>query len=110
MFSEKRFLRAVFPGVFTEQDLAIPFASGAGEILEGLREQIDGALDTLSYRERSILEMRFGFGDGCVYTLAEVGYVFRLTRERIRQLQAKAQRKLGQRAVDLRTFMENLRD
>jgi len=108
MFSEKRFLRAVFPNRFSEQRLAIPFAHDSEFILQQLREHIRAALDTLSYRERGILEMRFGFGDGYVYTLAEVGYVFSLTRERIRQIQAKTLKKLGQTADDLRDFMDNL--
>ena len=108
MFSEKRFLRAVFPNTFSEQCLAIPFAEDAETTLRQLREHIDAALDTLSYRERGILEMRFGVGDGYIYTLAEVGYVFKLTRERIRQLQGKALKKLGPRAEDLREFVKNL--
>jgi len=110
MFSEKRLLRAVFPNMFSEQCLAAPFSPNSEAILRQLRRQIDATLDTLSYRERGIVEMRFGFGDGYIYTLAEVGYVFKLTRERIRQLQAKALKKLSTRTDDLRYFMENLED
>jgi len=108
MFSEKRFLRAVFPDTFSEQQLAIPFAPGEQTILQQLREHIDAVLSMLSYRERGILEMRYGFGDGYVYTLAEVGFVFKLTRERIRQIQVKALRRLAGKAADLLSFVKNL--
>jgi RNA polymerase sigma factor (sigma-70 family) len=108
MFPEKRFLRAVFPGEFSEQCLAIPFALGAEAVLEELRERIGAALEGLSYRDRGIIEMRYGFGDGYFYTLAEAGEVFRLTRERIRQLQARALRKLRSRGKALREFVSNL--
>lgn len=107
-FPEKRFLRAVFPDEFSEQRLAIPFAPGAEMILKELREQIDAALDCLSYRDRGILEMRYGFGDGYFYTLAEAGYVFNLTRERIRQLQARAIKKLRVHTQALRDFVRCL--
>ncbi len=64
-------------------------------------------MDTLSYRERGILEMRYGLGDGHSYTLAQAGQVFHLTRERIRQIQAKALRKLRHptRSDQLRSFL-----
>jgi len=52
-------------------------------------------LKTLTYREREILMLRYGIGDGYIYTLEEVGTIFKVTRERIRQVQAKAIRKLG---------------
>lgn len=108
MFSEKRFLRAVFPSTFSEQQLAVPFAPGKETGLTRLREHIDIVLNTLSYRERGILEMRFGFGDGFVYTLAEVGFVFKLTRERIRQIQVRALRRLVCEATDLLDLVKNL--
>jgi RNA polymerase primary sigma factor len=59
-----------------------------------LREKIEGALKTLTEREAKILKMRFGLGDGNEHTLEEVGQQFKVTRERIRQIEAKALRKL----------------
>lgn len=105
---EERFLRAVFPDELPEQCLAALFAPDAEMALKELRQQIDAALDSLSYRERGILEMRYGLQDGHAYTLAEAGYVFKLTRERIRQLQARSLKKLHGRAEELRSFVNNL--
>jgi len=107
-FPEQRFLHAMFPDGFSQQCLDALLEPDAEAGLEELRRQIDAALDTLSYRERGILEMRYGLGDGQAYTLAESGYVFRLTRERIRQLQARSLRRLRKRAVDLRSFVDGL--
>jgi len=59
-----------------------------------LREKLLGVLASLSERERRVLELRFGFGDGCARTLEEVGRQFSVTRERIRQIEAKALRKM----------------
>jgi len=59
-----------------------------------LREQIENALKTLTEREAKVLKMRFGLGDGNEHTLEEVGQQFKVTRERIRQIEAKALRKL----------------
>jgi len=59
-----------------------------------LREQIDDALKTVTEREAKVLKMRFGLGDGNEHTLEEVGQQFKVTRERIRQIEAKALRKL----------------
>jgi len=59
-----------------------------------LKEQVRGILDSLSDREREVLEMRFGLKDGQAHTLEEVGQFFGVTRERIRQIEAKALRKL----------------
>jgi RNA polymerase primary sigma factor len=61
-----------------------------------LREAINEVLRTLNARERTIIQMRFGLADGFAYTLEEVGRVFNVTRERIRQIEAKAIRKLQQ--------------
>jgi RNA polymerase primary sigma factor len=59
-----------------------------------LKEQMDDVLGTLSERERQVLSMRFGLDDGRTRTLEEVGKAFGVTRERIRQIEAKALRKL----------------
>jgi RNA polymerase primary sigma factor len=62
--------------------------------LEMLKEQVRSVLNSLSERERNVLEMRFGFRDGKTHTLEEVGQMFGVTRERVRQIEAKALRKL----------------
>jgi len=59
-----------------------------------LREKIESLLHTLTYREREIIRLRYGLGDGYSYTLEEVGRIFKVTRERVRQIEAKAVRKL----------------
>ncbi|MCH7727131.1 MAG: sigma-70 family RNA polymerase sigma factor [Planctomycetes bacterium] len=59
-----------------------------------LRQKIEQLLKTLTYREREIVRLRYGIGDGYTYTLEEVGRIFRVTRERVRQIEAKALRKL----------------
>ncbi len=59
-----------------------------------LSEQIDSVLSTLPAREQKVIRMRFGLDDGYSHTLEEVGYVFKVTRERIRQIEAKALRRL----------------
>ncbi len=105
---EKQLLLAVFPGELSEECLAVPFAPNAQAILRQLRRRIHAALNTISYRERAILEMRFGLGDGYRYSLAEGGYVFQLTRERVRQIQNKAITKLRRRADKLRDFVYEL--
>ncbi len=61
-----------------------------------LRDAIHTVLRSLTHRERTIIQMRFGLADGFAYTLEEVGRVFKVTRERIRQIEAKALRKLQQ--------------
>jgi RNA polymerase primary sigma factor len=81
-------------------------AVGAGQ--EMLRDRINRVLKTLSYREREIIKLRYGLGDGYSYTLEEVGHIFKVTRERIRQIEAKAVRKLQQpsRSQDLVGFLD----
>ncbi|MEM9253787.1 MAG: RNA polymerase sigma factor RpoD, partial [Planctomycetota bacterium] len=59
-----------------------------------LRSRIESVLKTLTYREREIIKLRYGIGDGYTYTLEEVGRIFKVTRERVRQVEAKAIRKL----------------
>jgi RNA polymerase primary sigma factor len=61
---------------------------------EMLKERIENVLSTLTFREREIIKLRYGIGDGYTYTLEEVGRIFRVTRERVRQIEAKAVRKL----------------
>lgn len=74
-----------------------------------LREQLDEVLDTLTDREENVLRLRFGLDDGKMRTLEDVGKVFNVTRERIRQIEAKALRKLRHpsRSKPLRDFMED---
>ncbi len=81
-------------------------SSGASQ--EMLRNRIDSVLKTLSYREREIIKLRYGLGDGYSYTLEEVGHIFKVTRERIRQIEAKAVRKLQQpsRSQELVGFLD----
>jgi len=75
---------------------------------EALKKQIDTAMETLNYREREILRLRYGLADGYTYTLEEVGKIFQVTRERVRQIESKAVRKLQQpyRAKSLSSFLE----
>jgi len=61
---------------------------------EMLSSRIEQVLKTLTYREREIIKLRYGIGDGYTYTLEEVGRIFKVTRERVRQVEAKAIRKL----------------
>ena len=73
-----------------------------------LTEQLEGVLNTLTSREEKVLRLRFGLEDGRARTLEEVGQVFGVTRERIRQIEAKALRKLRHpsRSKKLKDFLE----
>ncbi len=73
-----------------------------------LREQIDGVLETLTAREKRVLRLRFGIGDGSPRTLEEVGKVFNVTRERVRQIEAKALKKMRHpiRSKKLKGFLD----
>ncbi|MBL7070240.1 MAG: RNA polymerase sigma factor RpoD [Candidatus Omnitrophica bacterium] len=73
-----------------------------------LKEEMNTALDSLTEREKKILILRFGVTDGCPRTLEEVGSVFKVTRERVRQIEAKALKKLKHptRSRRLRTFLD----
>ncbi|TVQ33192.1 MAG: RNA polymerase sigma factor RpoD [Phycisphaeraceae bacterium] len=75
---------------------------------EMLNQRIEQILKTLTYREREILKLRYGIGDGYTYTLEEVGRIFKVTRERVRQVEAKAIRKLQHpvRARKLASFID----
>ena len=72
-----------------------------------LRDKIEDLLKTLTYREREIVRLRYGLTDGYTYTLEEVGRIFKVTRERVRQIEAKAVRKLQNpvRAQQLESFV-----
>jgi RNA polymerase primary sigma factor len=74
-----------------------------------LKDQIEEVLQTLNYREREILKLRYGIGDGYTYTLEEVGRIFKVTRERVRQIEAKAVLKLQHpmRARKLEGFLDS---
>ena len=61
---------------------------------EMLKDKLEKVLETLTFREREIIKLRYGIGDGYTYTLEEVGRIFKVTRERVRQIEAKAVRKL----------------
>jgi RNA polymerase primary sigma factor len=74
-----------------DEDAPSPIDAAAREML---REQIQQALDGLLDRERQVLELRFGLTDGKDHTLEEVSRYFNVTRERVRQIEAKALRKL----------------
>ena len=79
---------------------------------EMLRSRINDILKTLTYREREILKLRYGIGDGYTYTLEEVGRIFKVTRERVRQVESKAIRKLQHpvRRRRLSSFMDHRED
>jgi RNA polymerase primary sigma factor len=79
-------------GDFIEDDTVESPVEGAGQ--EMLKDRISSILQTLSFREREIIKLRYGIGDGYTYTLEEVGRIFKVTRERVRQIEAKAVRKL----------------
>ncbi len=89
------------------QDENTPVPEDAAS-LSMLKKELEGALDTLTERERKVLTLRFGLEDGHARTLEEVGQEFRVTRERIRQIEAKALRKLRHptRSKKLRDFIE----
>lgn len=93
-------------GDFIEDTTALaPMDAAAREML---REQVKTALAVLSERERQVLELRFGLIDGKDHTLEEVGQHFDVTRERIRQIESKALRKLRHptRSRHLRDYLE----
>ncbi|MCP4786934.1 MAG: sigma-70 family RNA polymerase sigma factor [Fuerstiella sp.] len=75
-----------------------------------LRDRIDHVLKSLTYREREIVKLRYGLGDGYSYTLEETGRIFKVTRERIRQIESKALKKLQHhtRAIHLKGFVDHV--
>ena len=76
---------------------------------EALKSRIEDAMQGLNYREREIIRLRYGLTDGYAYTLEEVGKIFSVTRERVRQIESKAVRKLQQpyRSRQLASFLDN---
>ncbi len=96
-------------GDFIEDDsVESPVAAATQEML---KDKIDNVLKTLTYREREIIKLRYGLGDGYTYTLEEVGRIFKVTRERVRQIEAKAVRKLQHpvRSRQLEGFIDTRR-
>jgi RNA polymerase primary sigma factor len=95
-----------FGDFIEDDDVDSPVMSATQEML---KDRIDIVLKTLSYREREIIKLRYGIGDGYTYTLEEVGRIFKVTRERVRQVEAKAIRKLQHpvRARKLEGFLDH---
>jgi len=93
-------------GDFIEDKKAISPANAT--VCSMLKEEMGSALSTLTEREKRILTLRFGISDGCPRTLEEVGNIFKVTRERVRQIEAKALKKLRHptRSRRLRTFLD----
>ncbi len=93
-------------GDFIEDDTSPAPTEVAAQQL--LKEQIDKVLDELTPREKRVLQLRFGLKDGRTRTLEEVGHEFNVTRERIRQIEAKALRKLRHpsKSRKLRDYLE----
>jgi len=96
-------------GDFIEDEKAeAPSVSASSDML---KDRIEAVLKTLTYREREIIKLRYGIGDGYTYTLEEVGKIFKVTRERVRQVEAKAIRKLQHpvRARKLQGFLDAMK-
>ena len=93
-------------GDFIEDKKAVSPANAT--VYSMLKEEIGSVLSTLTERERNILILRFGLEDGSPKTLEEVGSIFKVTRERIRQIEAKALRKLRHptRSKRLKSFLQ----
>ena len=93
-------------GDFIQDKKAVSPANETVRVM--LKEEMNSALSTLTEREKKILILRFGVNDGCPRTLEEVGNIFRVTRERVRQIEAKALKKLRHptRSRRLRTFLD----
>jgi len=89
-----------------DKEVESPLNQTANKLLS---DQIKSALNTLPAREQKVLKMRFGLEDGYTHTLEEVGYVFQVTRERIRQIEAKALRRLRHpdRSKKLKDYLDN---
>ncbi len=98
---------SLFGDFIEDPGVGSPAMSAADEML---KEKIEQVLKTLTYREREIIKLRYGLGDGYTYTLEEVGRIFKVTRERVRQIEAKAVRKLQHpvRSHQLQGFLDSL--
>jgi RNA polymerase primary sigma factor len=95
-----------FGDFIEDQSAESPVSAATHEML---KDKIERVLQTLTFREREIIKLRYGIGDGYTYTLEEVGRIFKVTRERVRQIEAKAVRKLQHpvRARKLEGFLES---
>ncbi len=95
-----------FGDFIEDENVASPVAAATNEML---KDKIENVLKTLTYREREIIKLRYGLGDGYTYTLEEVGRIFKVTRERVRQIEAKAVRKLQHpvRSRQLEGFLDS---
>jgi len=96
-----------FGDFIEDESIDSPSSTAGGEML---KDRVEEVLKTLTYREREIIKLRYGIGDGYTYTLEEVGKIFKVTRERVRQVEAKAIRKLQHpvRSRKLEGFLDNL--
>ncbi len=94
-----------FADLLTKEDAEEPAAGAGHQMLQG---RIKNLLQTLGYREREIINLRYGLGDGYNYTLEEVASIFKVTRERIRQIEDRALRKLQEpsRSAELVGFLD----
>jgi RNA polymerase primary sigma factor len=94
-----------FADLLTKDDDEEPAAGAGHQMLQG---RIKNLLQTLGYREREIINLRYGLGDGYNYTLEEVASIFKVTRERIRQIEDRALRKLQEpsRSAELVGFLD----
>ncbi len=94
-----------FADLLTKEDAEEPAAGAGHQMLQG---RIRNLLQTLGYREREIINLRYGLGDGYNYTLEEVASIFKVTRERIRQIEDRALRKLQEpsRSAELVGFLD----
>jgi RNA polymerase primary sigma factor len=94
-----------FGDFLEDESQEAPSVTASNDALKG---RIEAVLKTLTYREREIIKLRYGIGDGYTYTLEEVGRIFKVTRERVRQVEAKAIRKLQHpvRARKLQGFVD----
>lgn len=97
-----------FGDFIEDNSVESPVNSAANEML---KDKIENVLKTLTYREREIIKLRYGLGDGYTYTLEEVGRIFKVTRERVRQIEAKAVRKLQHpvRSRQLEGFLDGVK-
>ena len=97
-----------FGDFIEDQSAESPVSAATHEML---KDKIEQVLQTLTFREREIIKLRYGIGDGYTYTLEEVGRIFKVTRERVRQIEAKAVRKLQHpvRSRKLEGFLESAR-